>query len=155
MGFEFRRRRAVEICGKQYEIDLADLGFIEAVVVDFAAIIREYETLEGLHREMGAAGTVRSAGQMAELSGRLAESNRRVFDSGLQFVATVLGEEARDEIFAGRRANSVEAVELCAYLYQAAIESREGVVSQYVLPNCDKRRAAAKKSGSGRKKLAD
>lgn len=45
MEFQFQERPALEIRGRRYEADLSDVGFLEAVVTDFSAILREYEEL--------------------------------------------------------------------------------------------------------------
>ena len=41
MEFQFQERPALEIRGRRYEADLSDVGFLEAVVTDFSAILRE------------------------------------------------------------------------------------------------------------------
>ena len=54
MEFQFQERPALEIRGRRYEADLSDVGFLEAVVTDFSAILREYEELARAREKLSA-----------------------------------------------------------------------------------------------------
>ncbi len=158
MGFCFQERPGLEICGRCYEVDLADVGFIEAVVSDFSGLIGEYETLAAMRGQLSVSEAAGLSPEAAtELANRLTDCNRRLIFLARGFIEKTLGEEAYADIFAGRRPNSADHVELCTYIYEAAIKSREGVVSRYVLPDQPNRsaRRAAKKPDSRSKKASD
>lgn len=54
MKLQFQERPALEIRGRRYEADLSDVGFLEAVVTDFSAILREYEELVRAREKLSA-----------------------------------------------------------------------------------------------------
>ena len=77
---------------------------------------------------------------------KLVQEYQDLIDHSRAFIQKALGKAAYEEIFAGRRPNSVDHVNLCAYIYEEILKGREKIVSLYIdLPrNREERRAATK-----------
>lgn len=125
MGFEFRPRAKLPICGREYEVDIADVGFVTAMVSSFAGLLRHYQEMERLRGELTQAAAGMDEGKIEEYSRTLAETNEKLCTTAREFIAGTLGEEAYRQIFAGRRPNSADHVQLCAYIYTQALKARE------------------------------
>ncbi len=143
MGFEFAQQHLIEICGKQYPVDISDPAFIEGVVSNFAAITDRYNAFLGLRAELAAGGDLTTAAVKA-LSERLIAENTAIAEHGRAFIVKALGQSAYDDIFAGRKATAADHIELCAYVYREAIRSREEAVTAQL--NRRARRAAKRAS---------
>ena len=139
MGFEFNKQHLIEICGKQYPVDISDPAFIEGVVSDFAAISDRYNAFLGLRAELAAGGELTPA-DVKVLSERLIAENTAIAEHGRVFIIKALGQAAYDTIFAGRKPTAADHIELCAYVYREAIRSREEAVTAQL--NRRDRRAA-------------
>ena len=156
MEFQFQERPALEIRGRRYEADLSDVGFLEAVVTDFSAILREYEELARA-REKLSADRALSAEECRNTSRQLARCSERLVELSRGFIEKTLGKEAYAAAFCGRRPNCAEHIRLCADIYETAAKGREKVVNRYVLrdkPVQRGKRTPTKPAG-GRKKGAD
>lgn len=158
MEFQFQERPALEIRGRRYEADLSDVGFLEAVVTDFSAILREYEELARAREKLSADRVAAlSAEECRNTSRQLARCSERLVELSRGFIEKTLGKEAYAAAFCGRRPNCAEHIRLCADIYETAAKGREKVVNRYVLrdkPVQRGKRTPTKPAG-GRKKGAD
>lgn len=139
MGFEFRERKPIEICGKQYDVDVTDTGFINGVVTSFPAILSKYQAFAQLQKDVSEKilGGVDDS-EIESLSQRLKEENEALGRHAADFIISVLGAESYDEIFASRKRNTVEHIELCTYIYSEVVGQREELISKYIdLPGGD------------------
>lgn len=141
MGFEFSKQCLVEICGKQYPVDVSDPAFIDGVITDFTAISERYNAFVDMRASIASSDSV-TAEQIKELSQRLVEENAAIAEHGREFIIKALGREAYDTIFAGRRPSAADHIELCAYIYREALAGREKVVTDSL--NRSDRRAVQK-----------
>lgn len=97
MSFKFTDRTfQVEIEGKKYDINL---GTAETM-----------DKLEEVRKEIDTMSSEKLAKDK--------QANYKLSCSLRDFIAAILGEKARDEIFKGRNHNVIEELELIAYIYE-------------------------------------
>ena len=158
MKLQFQERPALEIRGRRYEADLSDVGFLEAVVTDFSAILREYEELVRAREKLSAdRAAVLSAEECRNTSRQLARCGERLVELSRGFIEKTLGKEAYAAAFRGRKPNCAEHIRLCADIYETAAKGREKAVNRYVLRDkpVQRGKGTPSKSAGGRKKSAD
>ena len=158
MKLQFQERPALEIRGRRYEADLSDVGFLEAVVTDFSAILREYEELVRAREKLSAdRAAVLSAEECRNTSRQLARCGERLVELSRGFIEKTLGKEAYAAAFRGRRPNCAEHIRICADIYETAAKGREKAVNRYVLRDkpVQRGKGTPSKSAGGRKKSAD
>ena len=158
MEFQFQERPALEIRGRRYEADLSDVGFLEAVVTDFSAILREYEELARAREKLSAdRAAALSAEECRNTSRQLARCSERLVELSRGFIEKTLGKEAYAAAFRGRKPNCAEHIRLCADIYETAAKGREKAVNRYVPRDkpVQRGKGTPSKSAGGRKKSAD
>ncbi len=145
MSFEFDKRTPLEICGKEYDIDIADVGFVTGLVTSYVNIIKKADEFQALQNALtGRMGKEASAEELQKLSEEVATANKELYEYAKGFIVDTLGEENYREIFSLRRPNSAEHIKLCAYIYQEALSKRGEELEKLVYKprNRSERRAA-------------
>lgn len=109
MGFEFKKTFVpVEVNGKQYQVRVGDLDAIDASnkVVERIQKLADNDNLDDINKMTATFREMRN------------------------LIATMIGQEACDEIFEGRGNNFMETLQLLTYLKKAAADAQKDVSIQ-------------------------
>ena len=122
-GFTFHPKSRVEICGRQYEVDVLDAGYLEG-------LMELYWKLGDISQQYSAARSRLlsencSAGQVEQIGEDMVETGKELVRSTTRFLTMALGRDACRDILKGRRLNAGECLQLCAHVMNAASGSHD------------------------------
>ncbi len=132
MGFTFDKKPTIEIDGKEYICDPTDVNLIEGISEHFPKLLAIGSQMEELRVQM--IGKDKSADQMREHNEIFIAKNRELLTECQGFIHGTLGIEEYNEIFSGRRPNSVEHLKLCTYIFNEVMKGRAKVLEEYLDP---------------------
>lgn len=115
MDFAFHEKPTIEICGKKYECDPTNNDLIVGAFSDFPRLLQASQRL---------LAALRMGGDVPKI---LDETLRLARD----FIVGCLGQDVYDEVFAGRKPNTTEHIELCTHIYNYLCAGRGAYLSQY------------------------
>ena len=124
MEFTFDKKPTVRIQGKDYEFDPTNNDLILGVVNAFPEIVKDGQ-------EMQKAFNLIKNKKEDSRQGIIA-ANEKLMKDCREFIIGCLGEKEYNEIFAQRRPNSTEHLNLCAFLYKSLFEGREKLLEDYL-----------------------
>lgn len=132
MGFNFREIPQIEIGGKLYECDPENNDLLNGVKKGWPVALRAAQAQIALNLEAqkSAANPLTEAEKEA-LETALLEANQATFLACRSLIEGTLGTAEYLEIFAGRRPNTNEHMNLCAYIIAFIMHGREEYVSEF------------------------
>ena len=116
--FNFAPRPTVKICGQEFDLDITDVGMISAVIDSYSQLIMQYAALKQAQEK------VTGDEDLQTKLNRVEEANRSLYEAAKGFITRVLGIKGYDEVFEGRKPNSVEHMQLCNFLYGQLLLNR-------------------------------
>lgn len=125
IGFEFKKKPTVNICGKDYEFDPSNNDLLQGIVSEFPRILAAAYDMQELSRKL-------KKERSSTLGDEVLEKNKELMIACRGFIEGCLGVDEYAEIFHKRRPNSTEHVDLCRYLYEAMMEGREDILAEYL-----------------------
>ena len=93
MGFTFEKKPTVEICGKEYECDIASLSLIDGVANDFPKILMIGEELTAIQEELNYAVKKCDAQAILEITKKATERNKKLIEACRTFIFGCLREQ--------------------------------------------------------------
>ena len=120
--FHFALRPTVKICGQEFDLDITDIGMISAVIDSYYQLTAQYAALKQSQEKMTAQEDVNVS------LARVEEANRSLYETAKGFIIRVLGNEGYEKVFAGRKPNAVEHMQLCNFLYGQLLLNRNGYI---------------------------
>lgn len=130
MGFVFDKKPTIEIDGRLYECDPADINLIEGVSQNYPKILvlgMEFEELKKRLLDTG-----KNAKEIQANNEAFIQKNKELLLECQGFIHGTLGVEEYNEIFAGRKPNSVEHLKLCVYIFNEIMKDRTKVLEEYI-----------------------
>lgn len=124
MEFTFDKKPTVRIQGKDYEFDPTNNDLIMGVVNAFPEILNDAKEMQK------AFNTLKT--KKDDSRPEILAANEKLMKDCREFIIGCLGEAEYDEIFAQRRPNSTEHLNLCAFLYKSLFEGREKLLEDYL-----------------------
>ena len=124
MEFTFDQKPTVRIQGKDYEFDPTNNDLILGVVNAFPEIVKDGQEMQK------AINLIKN--QKEDSRQKLIAANEKLMKDCREFIIGCLGEKEYNEIFAQRRPNSTEHLNLCAFLYESLFEGREKLLEDYL-----------------------
>ncbi len=132
MEFTFDEKKTIEIEGKKYICDSTDVNLIEGVSKHFPRILEIGEEFKKLQKQM--ISKIGNPKKAKEASEAFFAKNRELLTECQGFIHGTLGVEEYNEIFSGRRPNSVEHLKLCTYIFKKIMEDRAEILKEYADP---------------------
>ena len=130
MGFTFDNKPNIEIDGKRYICDPTDVNLIEGISEHFPRILEIGAEFKALQAEM--IDRTKSSSEIKEKSDKFLKKNRELLLECQKFIYGTLGVEEYNEIFSGRKPNSVEHLKLCTYIFNTIMTDRAEVIKEYM-----------------------
>lgn len=130
MGFVFDKKPTIEIDGRLYECDPTDINLIEGVSQNYPKILvlgMEFEELKKRLLDTG-----KNAKEIQANNEAFIQKNKELLLECQGFIHGTLGVEEYNEIFAGRKPNSVEHLKLCVYIFNEIMKDRTKVLEEYI-----------------------
>ena len=124
MEFTFDKKPTVRIQGKDYEFDPTNNDLIMGVVNAFPEILNDAKEMQK------AFNTLKT--QKDDSRPEILAANEKLMKDCREFIIGCLGEAEYNEIFAQRRPNSAEHLNLCAFLYKSLFAGREKLLEDYL-----------------------
>lgn len=124
MEFNFDKKPTVRIQGKDYEFDPTNNDLIMGVVNAFPEILNDAKEMQK------AFNTLKT--KKDDSRPEILAANEKLMKDCREFIVGCLGEAEYNEIFAQRRPNSTEHVNLCAFLYKSLFAGREKLLKDYL-----------------------
>ena len=124
MEFNFDKKPTVRIEGKDYEFDPTNNDLIMGVVNAFPEILKDAQEMQ---KAFNILKTKKDDSRPEILA-----ANEKLMKDSREFIIGCLGEAEYNEIFAQRRPNSTEHLNLCAFLYKSLFEGREKLLEDYL-----------------------
>lgn len=124
MEFTFDKKPTVRIQGKDYEFDPTNNDLIMGVVNAFPEILKDAKEMQK------AFNTLKT--KKDDSRPEILAANEKLMKDCRKFIIGCLGEAEYNEIFAQRRPNSTEHLNLCAFLYKSLFEGREKLLEDYL-----------------------
>lgn len=124
MEFTFDKKPTVRIEGKDYEFDPTNNDLIMGVVNAFPEILKDAQEMQKAFDTLKA--------QKDDSRPEILVANEKLMKDCRDFIVGCLGEAEYNEIFAQRRPNSTEHVNLCAFLYKSLFAGREKLLEDYL-----------------------
>ena len=124
MEFTFDKKPTVRIQGKDYEFDPTNNDLIMGVVNAFPEILNDAKEMQK------AFNTLKT--KKDDSRPEILAANEKLMKDCREFIIGCLGEAEYNEIFAQRRPNSTEHLNLCAFLYKSLFEGREKLLEDYL-----------------------
>lgn len=125
MGFQFAKKRQIDICGKQYECDSTNNNLILGVKNGWPNVVRSVQHLMNLRNDEPKSA---SADQRTE---EIVAATEDVLKACRTFIVGTLGEAEYQEIFEGRKPNSVEHIDLCSYIFAFITQGRSEYLDDF------------------------
>lgn len=124
MEFTFDRKPTVRIEGKDYEFDPTNNDLIMGVVNAFPEILKDAQEMQK------AFNTLKT--KKDDSRPEILAANEKLMKDCREFIIGCLGEAEYREIFAQRRPNSTEHLNLCAFLYKSLFAGRGKLLEDYL-----------------------
>lgn len=124
MEFTFDKKPTVRVQGKDYEFDPTNNDLIMGVVNAFPEIVKDGQEMQRAFNLI--------KNQKEDSRQKLIAANEKLMKDCRDFIIGCLGEKEYNEIFAQRRPNSTEHLNLCAFLYKSLFEGREKLLEDYL-----------------------
>lgn len=124
MEFNFDKKPTVRIEGKDYEFDPTNNDLIMGVVNAFPEILKDAQEMQ---KAFNILKTKKDDSRPEILA-----ANEKLMKDSREFIIGCLGEAEYNEIFAQRRPNSTEHLNLCAFLYKSLFAGREKLLENYL-----------------------
>ena len=124
MEFTFDKKPTVRIQGKDYEFDPTNNDLILGVVNAFPEIVKDGQEMQKAFNLI--------KNQKEDSRQKLIAANEKLMKDCREFIIGCLGEAEYNEIFAQRRPNSTEHLNLCAFLYKSLFAGREKLLEDYL-----------------------
>lgn len=124
MEFTFDKKPTVRIEGKDYEFDPTNNDLIMGVVNAFPEILKDAQEMQKAFNTL----KIKKDDSRPEILA----ANEKLMKDCREFIIGCLGEAEYNEIFAQRRPNSTEHLNLCAFLYKSLFEGREKLLEDYL-----------------------
>lgn len=124
MEFNFDKKPTVRIQGKDYEFDPTNNDLIMGVVNAFPEILKDAKEMQK------AFNTLKT--KKDDSRPEILAANEKLMKDCREFIIGCLGEAEYNEIFAQRRPNSTEHLNLCAFLYKSLFAGREKLLEDYL-----------------------
>ena len=124
MEFNFDKKPTVRIQGKDYEFDPTNNDLILGVVNAFPEIVKDGQEMQRAFNLI--------KNQKEDSRQKLIAANEKLMKDCRDFIIGCLGEKEYNEIFAQRRPNSTEHLNLCAFLYKSLFAGREKLLKDYL-----------------------
>lgn len=124
MEFTFDKKPTVRIQGKDYEFDPTNNDLIIGVVNAFPEILKDAQEMKK------AFDTLKT--KKDDSRPEILAANEKLMKDSREFIIGCLGEAEYNEIFAQRRPNSTEHLNLCAFLYKSLFAGREKLLEDYL-----------------------
>ena len=124
MEFTFDKKPTVRIQGKDYEFDPTNNDLIMGVVNAFPEILKDAQEMQK------AFNTLKT--KKNDSRPEILAANEKLMKDSREFIIGCLGEAEYNEIFAQRRPNSTEHLNLCAFLYKSLFAGREKLLDDYL-----------------------
>lgn len=130
MGFVFDKKPTIEIDGRLYECDPTDINLIEGVSQNYPKILALGMEFEELKKRL--LDTRKNAKEIQANNEAFIQKNKELLLECQGFIHGTLGVEEYNEIFAGRKPNSVEHLKLCVYIFNEIMKDRTKVLEEYI-----------------------
>lgn len=130
MGFTFDKKPTIEVDGKEYICDPTDVNLIEGISEHFPKLLAIGAQMEEMRANLSLKD--KNADQIKEQNEAFFAKNRELLTECQGFIYGTLGIEEYNEIFAGRRPNSVEHLKLCTYIFNEVMKERAKVLEDYL-----------------------
>lgn len=130
MGFVFDKKPTIEIDGRLYECDPTDINLIEGVSQNYPKILALGTEFEELKKRL--LDTGKNAKEIQANNEAFIQKNKELLLECQGFIHGTLGVEEYNEIFAGRKPNSVEHLKLCVYIFNEIMKDRTKVLEEYI-----------------------
>ena len=130
MGFVFDKKPTIEIDGRLYECDPTDINLIEGVSQNYPKILAVGMEFEELKKRL--LDTGKNAKEIQANNEAFIQKNKELLLECQGFIHGTLGVEEYNEIFAGRKPNSVEHLKLCVYIFNEIMKDRTKVLEEYI-----------------------
>ena len=130
MGFTFDKKPTIEIDGRLYVCDPTDVGLIEGILENYPKIIRLGADFERIKSELVKAS--KDPDKAEEKNKEFLEKHKELLMECRAFIHGTLGVEEYNEIFAGRKPNSVEHLKLCVFIFNSIMQDRAKVLEEYL-----------------------
>lgn len=130
MGFVFDKKPTIEIDGRLYECDPTDINLIEGVSQYYPKILALGMEFEELKKRL--LDTGKNAKEIQANNEAFIQKNKELLLECQGFIHGTLGVEEYNEIFAGRKPNSVEHLKLCVYIFNEIMKDRTKVLEEYI-----------------------
>ena len=124
MEFNFDKKPTVRIQGKDYEFDPTNNDLIMGVVNAFPEILKDAQEMQKAFNNLKA--------KKDDSRPEILAANEKLMKDCREFIIGCLGEAEYNEIFAQRRPNSTEHLNLCAFLYKSLFAGREKLLEDYL-----------------------
>ena len=124
MEFTFDKKPTVRIQGKDYEFDPTNNDLILGVVNAFPEIVKDGQEMQKAFNLI--------KNQKEDSRQKLIAANEKLMKDCQDFIIGCLREKEYNEIFAQRRPNSTEHLNLCAFLYKSLFAGREKLLDDYL-----------------------
>lgn len=124
MEFTFDKKPTVRVQGKDYEFDPTNNDLIMGIVNAFPEIVKDGQEMQRAFNLI--------KNQKEDSRQKLIAANEKLMKDCRDFIIGCLGEKEYNEIFAQRRPNSTEHLNLCAFLYKSLFEGREKLLEDYL-----------------------
>ena len=130
MGFVFDKKPTIEIDGRLYECDPTDINLIEGVSQNYPKILALGMDFEELKKRL--LDTGKNAKEIQANNEAFIQKNKELLLECQGFIHGTLGVEEYNEIFAGRKPNSVEHLKLCVYIFNEIMKDRAKFIEEYI-----------------------
>ena len=130
MGFVFDKKPTIEIDGRLYECDPTDINLIEGVSQNYPKILALGMEFEELKKRL--LDTGKNAKEIQANNEAFIQKNKELLLECQGFIHGTLGVEEYNEIFAGRKPNSVEHLKLCVYIFNEIMKDRAKFIEEYI-----------------------
>lgn len=130
MGFVFDKKPTIEIDGRLYECDPTDINLIEGVSQNYPKILALGMEFEELKKRL--LDTGKNAKEIQANNEAFIQKNKDLLLECQGFIHGTLGVEEYNEIFAGRKPNSVEHLKLCVYIFNEIMKDRAKFIEEYI-----------------------
>lgn len=137
MGFDFKQKPQIEICGKAYECDISNINMMQAIIKTYPEIRNKLVDIQKFQDKVNALIAKKDQSPsalktMQNYGDELLIKVNEALKACIEFIHGTVGEEEYAEIFKDKKkVNLNDHAELCAYIFEWALGSREKVKSKY------------------------
>lgn len=150
MGFEFSKKKHIEIRGKQYRLEVEDVGFMIAVNTHFPEINRKMQEIADtkkviapLSAKLKGPKTTKDeldsiVKQVEQIRIETHQKKLDCLEDMKYFIKGCLEPGSYEIIFDGIPENFKDHYDLCAYIFTEAYASRSDVINEFLKPEGNK-----------------